>query len=111
MRISQGVGRSNMPGPHGIFVWSPIMPMRKVSRSPEAVGGAESALVEELGQPYLQTKWHASTRNMTSYSARSQRRSLPFCITYGCMRIRLLGTLTWCRYHRPSTRGYHGHDW
>src|SRR5262249_24057269 len=104
MPTSQGVGPFNMPGPGRIFAWSPIMLMRQASRSHGTVGGGECEPVGASGQPYLQTRWHVSTRNMTHYSARSQRRSLPFCIKYGCMRIRLLGRLTWCRHHHHKTR-------
>ena len=65
-----------------------IMPMRKASRSHEIVGVGESVLAGGLVPPYVRTRWHALTRSMTSYSDRSQRRNLPFCVRYGCMRIR-----------------------
>src|SRR5262245_23746305 len=103
MRISQGVGRSNMPGLHGIFAWSPIMRMKRASRSHETVGGAESVPAGGLGPLYRRTRWHASTKSMMSYFDRLQRRNLLFYIRYGCMPIPPLRTLTSYVYHRHRT--------
>jgi SAM-dependent methyltransferase len=102
--ISQGVGPFNMPGPGRIFVWSPIMPMRKVFRSHAKAGGGEFAPVGALEQLCLPMRWHASIRSMTHCSNRLLQIRLPFRIRSGSMRIRLLEMLTWCRHHRHKTR-------
>src|SRR4029453_4613402 len=103
MPVSQGVGRFNMPGPSRIFVWSPIMPMRKVFRSHETIGGGESAPAEALERHWFLKRWHDSIRSMRHCSNRLLQTRLPFYIRSGYMPIRLLGMLTWCRHHRHKT--------
>src|SRR5215470_15788421 len=76
------------------------MPMRKVCRSHAPAGVGEFAPVGALGQPYLWTRWHVSTGITMDYSHRLPQRRLPFCIRYGCMRIRPSVTLTLSRHYR-----------
>src|SRR5262249_23024822 len=76
------------------------MPMRKVSRSHAQAGVGEFAPVGALGQPYLWTRWHVSIGSTMDYSNRLPQRRLPFCIRYGCMRIRPSVTLTPYRHYR-----------